>query len=489
VRLGPGLFREGGIRVPFGGTPARPVLIEGAGENLTVLRGSVVVDAWVPHAPGIWRREGWTTNSQQVFCDGLHLQQIGARSSWHDKMLWDNQATLPPVGRGLADLRPGSFFHDGATETLYVMLADRSDPNRRLMEASEHPFVLHGNEQVHVTLRHLTLGHSNGTHDGGKGMVIELGAAHWTLENCTIEYGDFACVVVRGREHLIRKCQIRHGGSLGLEMTNSDAAHAWAFYDSAPRQNTLIEACSFSDHNYRGFDTSWHAGGMKLIPAVRGVTVRGNHFTRVKGPAIWFDHPLGENVIEGNLVQDADVGIFYELAATYPSVEYTGIITRNTIVNSRQQGIYVSASSGVEVSNNTVVGCWAGIVMHGMPRGEFQLRDNRIHGNIILGGARADMILYVGPGSGENRVNGNFFATGVEWPPATEPRQGIRVGVVEDKGYRVNYFSVETLAGATPYEHEGSSGDPAWVDPRTLDFRLRPDSPARGKGAWNESSP
>ncbi|GAB4422699.1 MAG: hypothetical protein OHK0039_38880 [Bacteroidia bacterium] len=483
IILAAGTYREGNINVPISGTADAPVIIEGMGEEQTFIRGSLEVTNWVQHAPGIWKRTGWTTNSQQVFSDGMHLQQIGIRSPWHTKMLWNNQPTLPPVGEGVGDLFPGSFYHDGATSTLYVMLADSGNPNDHLMEASTVRFILHGNTRRHVTLRNLTLGHTNGTHDGGKGMVMELGAANWTLENCTLEYGDFACITAIGINHVIRNCNIRYGGDLGIEMNNSDGAHGWAYYNTAPNQNTLIEGCTFSHHNYRNFDASWHSGGMKLIPANRGVTVRGNTLTNINGPAIWFDHPLGENVIESNYIENCQIGIFYELSENESTVAFAGRICNNTVVNTSLQGIYVSASSGVEVTRNTVAGCWVGIVMHGMPRGNFQLRDNDIHDNIILGGSHADMILYQGTGSGGNQVNNNFFVTGVALSPTATPRTGIRVGVVTGGGYGVNHFSVSSLAASTPYEHDGASGNPLWTDPHNFDFSLQGASPARGKGA------
>lgn len=483
IILAPGTYREGELTMQAGGTLAQPLRIEGAGADQTIIRGSRVVTGWVSHGGGVWKKLGWTTNSQQVFCDGVHLQQIGARSTWHSKALWDGKPTLPPVGASEADLFPGSFFHDGDAQVLYVYLPGGSNPNQHLMEASYYNWVLDGKNSQYVQLKHLCMGHTNGTYNGGKGKVLILGGQNWTVDSCIIEYGDFACISASGQNHIIRNSLIRFGGDLGIDMNNSDAAHNWAYYNTAPHQNTLIEGCTLTEHNYRNFDVAWHSGGMKVIPAIRGVTVRGNTFGEINGPAIWFDHPLGENVIESNFVSNCTKGVFYELAENEETVSFAGKICNNTIVNTSQQGIYVSASSGVEVTRNTVLNCWVGIVLHGMPRGNFRLEDNFIEENIVLAGSHADMIIFAGEGAERNTVNRNFYVTGVAWTPGQPPRTGIRVGVVTGKGYSVNHTSLGSLQDQTPYEDGGQTGDPEWADPGNYDFAVSPGSPAEGHGA------
>src|SRR5207253_649478 len=93
----------------------------------------------------------WTINSQQVFVDfdtaaDKHpLQQIGRPPNSNSS---DNEYPSP-IGSTLADMAPARFFWDSASNTLYVQLADNSDPNSHVMEAS-------------TTLRTLYLGGSKG---------------------------------------------------------------------------------------------------------------------------------------------------------------------------------------------------------------------------------------------------------------------------------------------------------------------------------------
>ncbi len=446
--IAPGVYREGQIEIQRGGTAESPLRIEGAGADQTRIVGSVAVTDWICHAPGVWKRERFATNAQQVLCDGKHLQQIGARTPWNTKVLWADQACLPPRGTGIDDLTPNSFYHDGRSNTLYVMLSDKSDPNQHRMEASVEPSIIRGGDSSHVVIRGLTLGHTNGTHNGGRGSVVSLGESHWTLEDCVVEYGDFCCVNASGRHHTIRRCTIRYGGDVGIESGNTDKTHGWAFYEDAPAQHLLIDDCEISHNNYRGFFAAWHAGGTKFIPASRAVTIRGCRVMNNNGPGLWFDHPLGENVIENNIVTGNEQGIFYEIAAPQGHLKFSARISNNRVSGNSKQGIYVSASSGVQVEDNTVDDNWVGIALHGMPRGEFALQDNTVCRNTFGPAKHAQLIVYVGDGSRNNRVDQNSYQVGENEPT---------IGVVRGKGYGVTHRDLTRLTAETGMEAGGST--------------------------------
>lgn len=462
--IGPGIFREGGLVVR-----ADRAVISGAGAGRTVITGSEAITGWEPVGDGIWRRAGWRTPSQQVFCDGVPLRQIGAGSAWHGKRISDVVA-LAPLGSGIRDLIPGSFFHDRAAGELSIRLADGGDPTSRLIEASVQPTLLRG-EAEGVTLRDLGFRHANGSVDGGFPAMVALGPADWTVEDCAFTWGDFLNLRVDGTGHTVRRCRIESAGDVGIQCGNTDAAHKWRFVPDAPSQRLLIEDCDISRNNYRGFHRDWHAGGMKLIPSVRGVTVRGCRVADNDGAGIWFDHPLGENTITGNTVTGGVTGIFYEIAdpGSAKDLAFGAVISRNLVTGTSRQGIYVSASSRVAVERNTVIGCWAGIVVHGMPRGDFGLRDNVVRDNLIGRSTLLDLVLFVGEGAAGNRVDGNFYAG----PP--------RLALVRGTGYAP---VVRTLADArrSGVEAAGAVGDPGWLD-GDPGFRLRPGAAAAGKGA------
>src|SRR5688572_25990274 len=131
-----GTYREQ-VEAIRGGTVDKPIKVFSYAGEIPVIKGSDVVTGWVSDGTGgVWKKTGWPHNSQQVFVDfnakpKKSLQQIGMPSSYYAS--WEYPT---PVGSGRSTMTPGSFYYDPVADTLYVRLADGSDPNRRVMEVS-----------------------------------------------------------------------------------------------------------------------------------------------------------------------------------------------------------------------------------------------------------------------------------------------------------------------------------------------------------------
>ena len=473
IRLAAGIYYEDRLLLPRGGTPGQPLCIEGAGSDQTFVRGSRPVQGWEAVEDGRWRAR-WEVNSQQVFADGRPLRQIGAATPWNRKVLWAETVCLEPVGSGLSDVAPGDFYYDADGRWLYVSLPDGGRPDRVLMEASVASGLLGNNGQSYVTVRHVAFEHSNGTAEGGRAKLVSVGPSHWTLEDCSIARGDFIGLGMQGTHHTVRRCQISENGNLGIDLTGTDKAHQWKFNPQAPLQEIVIEDCRIADNNYRGFLSSWHAGGLKAVPSARGVTVRRCQVADNQGPGLWFDHTLGSILIEDNVVSGNQTGIFYEISGPAPTDPYAALISRNLVRNNRRQGIYISAARGARVENNTLYNNWVNLVMHGMPRGKMELRDNRASDNLIGAGRLADVIVFTGERADNNQLDGNFYAVDDDHPR-------FKVGLVTGKGYNASISNLEKLRAAGQ-EATGRTGDPGWQPDRDPACRLPARSPAAGKG-------
>ncbi|MBV9469053.1 MAG: right-handed parallel beta-helix repeat-containing protein, partial [Abitibacteriaceae bacterium] len=489
ITIGAGTYREAPILMTHSGSATQPITIQGAPRAEVVLKGSQVVTSWQDAGQGLWRVADWKINSQQLFCDGKPLQQIGVQNPWHTKKLWADKVCLPPVGKDVKDVVPGSFFYDGTQKLLFCMLPDKSDPNQHLMEASVQPCVMDGGDQSYVTLRHLSLMHCNGTAEGGTSGVLKVAGSGWRIEDCTLSYSDFAGISMAGDNHIVRDCKIINNGDSGIGLNGSDAAHNFRRYRERPPQNIVFEDLTVTGNNYRHFYDQWHAGGMKIIPAVRGITIRRCNVSDNEGAGIWFDGDLGSNVIEDNLVANNYTGIFYEISEPSEGDPFCAIIRNNRVVGSRNQGIYISASRGVRVQNNTCYKNRWDIVLHGMQRKDYgydmQLRDNVITDNILYGRI-TDLVMFLGPNSANNMADGNFYADVKD--DNSEPSVSKGVGFsATTSDYSVTHQDLGKLFQEHGFEQHGQSGDPLWVNPAALDFRLRPGSPAQGKG-WQENS-
>ena len=475
-------FRAGTYRLPMltlkSGEAGKPITLEAAAGETVELKGSQLVTGWQPHAPGVWKVTGWKTNSQQVFVNGTPLQQIGVSNRWHREKLWADHVCLPPVGKDLNDLTAGSFYYDAPNTTLYVKLTADADPNGKQVEVSVNDYVLDGPNSSYVTLKGLTFSHANSTGKDARQGIVRLGGRGWLIEGCSFTWGDFAGLAMSGDDHVIRKCNISHNGALGVDLNGSDEAHQYRWYDTRPPMNILVEDCTISDNNYRKFFDQWHAGGFKLVPSIRGFTVRGCKVERNGGAGVWFDGGLGSNVVENNLIADNITGIFYEISGPAgDGADAFGCQIRNNVVaRSRNQGIYISASRKAIVENNTCYQNRWDIVIAGMPRKEFggQKLENNVVRNNIVNGKVTDITIFTGKDSANNTADGNFYVG--------QGDKAVRGFNASDKGYDSNLTPDLNKVRESGYEKTGVVGDPMWLDADKLDFRLKDGSPAKGKG-------
>lgn len=462
-----GTYREE-LKLDRTGSEGAPITFMAAPGESVFIKGSDTVSGWVSAGNGVWNLPNWSINSQQVFVDGEPLQQIGLGCKYWNLRAYGTDTILKPVGRSPADLTPGSFYYDSLGKTLSVMLKDKSDPNSHKMEASVRArcLGLYTSRASYIQLLNLHFRHSNGSYAGFNTMVwTQVDSSwNWIIDSCSFVLGDYCGLALNGENHIVRNCRFERNGNMGLSVNGK--------YANRPRQNILLENLVMTGNNYRGFLAAHSAAGIKCVPYARGVTVRNCVASNNKGAGIWFDHCHGEIVIENNIVQgNAKQGIFYEISGPVGDDAFGAKIRNNLVTGSGAQSIYISASRGAIVSNNTLWKNWAGVVLHGMPRDAFQLKDNKVVNNITGDCSFADMILYTGTGSGSNSLDSNFYHNSVK----------LKFSIVTGPGYAITDSTISQLR-AKGQEAQGASGDPLFINPANNDFCLASGSPAMGKG-------
>jgi parallel beta-helix repeat protein len=307
-----------------------------------------------------------------------------------------------PVGSGRTSMVPGSFYYDAAASALYVWLADGSNPNLHVIEASvrRRLFFMH---QPYVYLKGFAFRHSNASAFTQQGAAVELSAKS-VIELCDIQYTDFS------------------GLSMGYLQDGARAQSSTASNNgdsgvvAAGSTNFQVTKVAMNGNNSRNFNPRWHAGGFKGAANAWGIVedseVGGNN-----GSGIWFDYARSGNpvVIRNNYIHDngpVDSAIFFE-------VSNTGRIYNNVLARNRLRGIYLAASDNTRVYNNTVVATAerAGIEVAGMPRSGATLTGNEVTNNIVSQGTgQYDLYLMGGNGGSiaGNKSDYNVFhrATG-----------------------------------------------------------------------------
>ncbi|AJE02807.1 hypothetical protein GPICK_04995 [Geobacter pickeringii] len=390
VWIAGGTYRET-ITLPRSGRGPRSRirLCAAPGAEVTI-KGSDPVTGWLPQGRGIWKRNGWPVNSQQLFVDGAPLSQTGATSPFNT-IRRGNQPILPTRGKGAGDMAAGSFFYDVRERVLYLRLSDGSDPNRRLVEASVRDHIIPAGDASFIELRNLKFSHSNISSVPRMMGMVNVGGKSWVVAGCSFTYGDFAGLNITGEGHRIIGNVCNHNGNVGISLNGSDGAHGWRPYPGRPPQDIVLEGNETSYNNYRGFYPFFQGGGLKGANSCTGIRISRHTAVGNNGTGLWFDIFCREITVEASLVKRNLRGIEFEISDG-------ALLAGNLITGNTLQGIYISASSGVTVENNTLTGNGYGIVVHGLPRPEHpELRNNRLRNNIIAESVTAELVIYHHP--------------------------------------------------------------------------------------------
>jgi len=394
-----GVYREQVIVAKGGGAVNNLVEVLAYNNEVPVIKGSDVVTGWVKYSGNIWAKSNWLINSQQVFAgggDSNSLQQIGMPSSLYSAFNYPS-----PVGSGVASMVAGSFYYDKLATTLYVWLADGSDPNAQVMEVSSRNQLLFM-KVPYIHVKGFTFRHSNTSAYKQIGAAVELSTGS-VIESSDIQYTDFAGLQMgylqTGSQAI--NCNISNNGDSGV--------------NAAASYNFKVSRVKMNNNNTRNFNQLWHAGGFKAATDAYG-TVEYSEAGNNNGSGIWFDYTNSGSpiYIHHNNIHDngpKEAGIFLE-------VTKNALVFNNVITNNTRRGIYVSASDNTQVYNNTVYGTkgYAGIDVNGMPRTGATLTNNSVYNNIISHGT-STIDFYLAVPNGIDIVNNvsdynNYYRSG-----------------------------------------------------------------------------
>ena len=457
-----GVYREQVDVYRGGGVAGKPVRVQNYNGEQVFIKGSDVVTGWTLHSGSIWKKAGWTTNSQQVFVDfndanpaagPKPLQQVGVPSAFYSS--WEYPT---PVGSGVDSMVAGSFHYDAAATTLYVWLADGSDPNEHLVEASVRRRLFFMGKPW-IVLDGLKFRHSNVSAFVQQGAAVEL-SSYSVMTRCDVQFTDFSGVSTGYLQSnsQVTSSVVSNNGAVGVTMPGTS--------------NFRIAGNIINSNNTRNFNPLWHTGGVKGATKAWG-NVEYNQIAGNGGPAIWFDHANGGqpivvrfNYVLGNGPKEA--AIFFEVSTN-------GLIHNNVVANNTRRGIYLSGSSNTRVLNNTVVGTGgrAGIDLGGMPREGATLANNQVVNNIISHGTTVYDLL-ITPANGTT-IQGNTSDYNL-----IHRADGIRLWSGR------TYADLPGWRTATGQDTNSRSADPMFFPatnpPGATNYKLRAGSPAIDTG-------
>ncbi len=319
IVLREGTYRES-VEIP---ATKRLTLQPASGEEVWI-SGSDVVSGWTRVDSGSWQRARWpvdltATNlnatlvnddhpmagdPDQVFLDGRPLAQVGSRSA----------------------LSPGSFFNDGATDTLWI----GDDPTGHTVEASVRGDGL--------TIK------SEGTVVRGIGFrhygtaITRLGAVKAQANDITFEDAVFADnaaagLSVAGDDVRVVSSTAIGNGQLGM---HANMANRLTVEDTLLRRN-----------NAERFSAIAASGGIKITQS-DGITLRHNLAEENLSHGLWLDQGSDRSTLVRNISREnLRGGIIIEMSVG-------AVIASNASVGN-EQGLITGETSAVQVWNNAVI--------------------------------------------------------------------------------------------------------------------------------------
>ena len=468
IWIASGIYRETITLIRSGTNSEHTISIRPVPDADVIIKGSDIVKDWEHHSGSIWKRTDWSINSQQVFVDGMPFQQIGNNCKFN-VLRWGKVTILPPVGTGLSDMIPGSFFYDQEKKILFIRMNDGSSPNTHFVEASVRNLIVSSHDINFIELHNLNFAHSNVSSIPYMMGMVNIEGKAWLVAGCTFTYGDFAGLNVTGEGHRIINNICNYNGNLGISINGSDATHNWQAYAGRPPQNIILDGNETSFNNYRKFYYYFQAGGIKGCNSCSGVKIIRHTAESNHGPGVWFDIDCKNITIDRCLLKNNTRGIEYEISGK-------GLISNNLVIGNIDQGIYVSASDNVEVINNTVHNNKYGIMVHGMPRSEhMSLKNNIIRNNIIGKSSKAHLVMYTNPITAtDNTSDFNLFFS---------KNSSVKISWTKTKNYHVNFNNLESFSSETFQDINSIADNPLWNNIATDDYSLKKMSSAIDAGS------
>ena len=195
--------------------------------------------------------------------------------------------------------------------------------------------------------------------------AIHTGGSGWIIRGNEVRYNATAGIVAPPYSSIVGNF-IHHNGQIGLK---------------AEGAGVVIEGNEISHNNHNdAFDMNWEAGGTKFL-RTQNLVVRNNYVHDNHGAGLWTDSDNHGTLYEGNVVvNNYGPGIFHEIS-------FSATIRNNRVEGNAlrwyEGGILVANSSGVEVSNNTLIGNKGGVVALNQSRESWVTKNLWVHHNNV----------------------------------------------------------------------------------------------------------
>lgn len=295
VVIAPGVYRES-VEFAYsnyngGGTNAT-VVVEGAGPEKTVIKGSEVFTGWKSEGNGVFSHE-WTKN-WGVADDptGGYIEDCGAHPDFcadepnlvlRREMIFVDGTRMQQVISAEA-MKPGTFRVDESANKLYLQPPTGTNPSDALVEVAVRSEGWTTRGENNVTIRGLSIEQVATPWKYGSAALVVAGNNH-TVENVAAVHNNYNGLRVKGEGTTIRDFALNRNGASGLS--------PYKVVDF------LMEDGTANRNNWRGTlggYTGWSVGN-KFFKG-HGVTVHNVTFNNNHSRGLWLDTDLEDVLLE-----------------------------------------------------------------------------------------------------------------------------------------------------------------------------------------------
>jgi parallel beta-helix repeat protein len=222
----------------------------------------------------------------------------------------------------LDELETGKWYFDYAGDKVY--LAD--NPTGKLIELSVTPRAIEGAGGAKIY--NLVIE----KYAASAGQVVVRTQANMLVENNDISFNSGVGLSLKNNV-IARKNKLSYNGQYGVTAVQAD--------------DVLVEQNEIAFNNTKRLNHNYNGGGTKFV-RTKGLTIRGNYVHRNYGTGLWTDFDNVDVLYEDNTVTaNADNGILHEISGR-------ARIVNNLVEGNGKHGIYISSSSDVVVTQNTL---------------------------------------------------------------------------------------------------------------------------------------
>ena len=343
---------------------------------------------------------------------------------------------------------------------VYVRLKDDDNPNQAQLDLAARNAPLVTAEADDVQIRGFEI--RNGAafqqralvHVTGQGDLVE----GCLLRDCEVKGLSFTADKDQtARPIVLRNNWVVNPGNTGLG-GNSTSDQLTPENENGPvpgRGPVIIEHNTVINNNWAAIPPFWESGGMKLF-RLTGCVIRYNTIIGGSGPGIWLDWEHFNNRLEGN-----------------------------RFLHGWALGIGIEASPGPNlVCNNLTVDLAPGPVWFRWAHLSWSTDRNWVINNTVDGRWNPTPAWQDKTGGDGIFLNEGGDDRHTVWGALSNRKQTILNNAVFGCVRAVRQKNADEVAGNVTDQGSGApplDGDPTFVDPEAMDYRLKPDSPLVGQ--------